>query len=114
MPLSEKIKKKACPSEIVTVLGDTYLVTGKSLNDAAAITAKARQKDGKLNGEKLDRMLLEACVSDPEDKSTMTADEWGQAPRAITGPLMTVIMSLCGFDREDLERSPKDSSSTAS
>lgn len=114
MSLSEKLKKKACKSERVTVDGDVFVVTGKSLNDTAAIMAKARKANGTLNGDKLDRLLLEACVTDPDDGSNMPADEWGGVSRHITGPLMATIMSVCGMDKDDFQRDPKDSDSTES
>ncbi len=114
MSLSEKLRNKKCPVERVTVDGMVFSVSGRSLNATAAITAKARKKDGVLQGDKLDRLLLEACVSDPDDGSIMTAEEWGDVPRAITGPLMTVILSLCGLDQEDVQRDPKNSGSIES
>lgn len=114
MSLSEKLKKKACKSERVTIDGDCFIVTGKSLNDTSAIMAKARKANGTLNADKLDRLLLEACVSDPDDGSSMPADEWGGVSRHITGPLMATIMSVCGMDKDDFQRDPKDSGSTES
>lgn len=114
MSLSEKLLKKKCPVEKVTVDGIDFLVTGKSLNDTAALTAKCRSAKGVLDGDKLDRELLAACVSDADGVSDMTPQQWGEVPRAITGPLMTVILSLCGLDKDDIKRSPKDSDSTES
>lgn len=114
MSLSEKLLKKKCPSERVTVDGMEFIVTGKSLNDTAAITAKCRNAKGVLNGDMMDRELLAACVTDSDGVSDMTPAQWGQVPRAVTGPLMTVVLNLCGLDREDVKRSPKDSDSTES
>lgn len=115
MSLKEKLKLKKCPVERVTIDGETYIVTGLSLNATAKLTASCRNAStGKLNGDKLDRTLLEACVSDPDDGSTMTADEWGEVPRSITGPLVSVILNLCGLDKDDIQRDPKDSGSTKS
>lgn len=112
MSLSDRLKKRSCPSEVVTIDGERFRVTGLSLNATAAITAKSRKKDGKLDGEKMDRLLLEACVSDTDDGSSLTAEEWGQQPRAFTGPLMSEVMRLCGMDKDDIDRDPKDSGST--
>jgi len=114
MSLSERLKKKACKSERVTIDGEAYIVTGKSLNDTAAIMAKARKANGTLNGEKFDKEILAACVSDADGVSDMSAEQWGQVPRSITGPLVSVIFNLCGLDKEDVQRSPKDSGSTES
>lgn len=111
--LREKLKLKKCPVERVTIDGEVYIVTGLSLNATAKLTANCRSAStGKLNGDKLDRVLLEACVTDPEDGSALTADEWGDVPRSITGPLVSVILNLCGLDKEDIQRDPKDSGST--
>lgn len=114
MSLSEKLKKIPCKSERVTIDDAVFVVTGKSLNDTAAIMAKARKANGTLNGDKLDRLLLEACVTDPDDGSTMPEKEWGGISRHVTGPLMATIMSVCGMDKDDFQRDPKDSGLTES
>lgn len=108
MSVFEQLKKKPQKSEYVTIDGLKFLVTGKSLNDASKIAAKARKQNGMLDGDKLDRLLLEACVSDPETGQGMSADEWGSAERYTTGPLVSVCLSLCGFDKDDIQRDPKD------
>jgi hypothetical protein len=57
--------------------------------------------------------MLEACVADAEDGSKLTAAEWSEAPSHITGPIMSIVMSVCGMDKDDLKRDdPKASSST--
>lgn len=114
MSLSEKLLKRKCPSERVTIDGIEFIVTGKSLNDTAALNAKCRSSKGVLDGDKLDRELLAACVADADGVSDMTPQQWGEVPRSITGPLMTVVLNLCGLDRDDVKRSPKDSDSTES
>lgn len=114
MKLFDKIKKAPCKSELVTIDGDQFQVTGKTLNDTGAMMANARKKNGRLDGDLLDRLLLEACVSDPATGETMSADEWGCVPRTITGPLMKVCLDLCGLDDEDIQRDPKDTGSTES
>ena len=111
MNLSERLKKKTCKVESVVVDGDRYLVTGKSKLDRAKLYAAARKKDGLLDVDKLETSMLVACVSG-EDGSTATADEWNGAPSHITGPLLTAVMSVCGMDKDDLQRDPKDSGST--
>lgn len=112
--LREKLKLKKCPSRRVTVEGETFVVTGLSLAAVGRLTASCRNSVGKLNGERLDAVLLAACVSDPDDGSTMTAEEWPEIPRAITGPLMSVVMKLCGLDKDDVQLGPNDSGSTES
>lgn len=112
--LTEELLKIECKVEVVTIGTLSFVVTGKSLNDGGAIMAKARKANGTLNGDKLDRLLLESCVSHPVDGSKTSADDWGRMPRHITGPLMATIMSVCGMDKDDFQRDPKDSDSTES
>mgnify|MGYP000971197734 CR=1 FL=1 len=114
MSLKAKLQKRKCPSEQVTIAGEKFTVTGKSLNDVSAVMAKCRNAKGTLNGDKLDRELLSSCVADEDGTTDMTPDDWGGVPRQITGPLMKVILSLCGLDSEDIQRDPKDSDSTQS
>lgn len=114
MSLSEKLLKRECPKETVTVDGLDFIVRGLSLNDTAALMAKCRSAKGVLDGDKIDRELLAACVSDVDGSNDMTSKQWGEVPRAITGPLLSVVLNLCGLDKEDVKRSPKDSGSTES
>jgi len=113
MSLSEKLKKKSVKSESVIVDGDTYVVTGKSRRDRAVLMQRSRKKDGALNTDKLESLMLEACVADA-DGSTATAADWDAAPSHITGPLISKIMSVCGMDKDDFEADPKDCDSTES
>lgn len=111
MSLSEKLKKVELKSEIVSVQGIRFKCCGKSLLDGGEISAKASRKKIKRPGY-LDACWLEACVEDPDDGSTMTAEQWMGQPKAITGPLISVVMQLNGLDDEDLDRDPKDSGTT--
>ncbi len=114
MSLKAKLQKRKCPSELVRVADCEFTVTGKSLNDVAAMFAKCRNAKGTINGDKLDRELLAACVADADGTSDMTAEDWGNVPRQITGPLVKVIINLCGIDTDDIQRDPKDLDSTQS
>lgn len=113
MTLAEQLKKKPCKVERVTIDGMLFVVTGKTKTERSEMAAKCRTKNGTFQGDKFDNMALELCVA-MEDGSTLTADEWGGIPAHITGPLMSVVLEVCGFDKDDVQRDPKDSDSTAS
>lgn len=112
MSLSDKLKKITCQSETVTVDGIRFKCSGKSLLDGGEISAKASRKKTKRAGY-LDACWLAECVEDADDGSKLTADEWMNQSKHITGPLITVVMQLNGLDNDDLERDPKDSGTTA-
>jgi hypothetical protein len=114
MSLSEKLKLKTCQTQTIEVDGDQYNVTGKTKRERGALFAQARKKNGVVDGDKLESLLLVACVSDASDGSTATAEEWNAAPSHITGPLVNAIMIVCGMDKDDLGTSPKDSDSIES
>ena len=111
MNLAERLKSKSVRSETVVVDGDQYSVKGKSKAERGRLFARSRKKDGSIDSDKLEAILLEACVTS-DDGSTATVEEWNLAPAHITGPLVAVIMSVCGLDKDDLD--PKDSDSTES
>lgn len=111
MSVFDELRKSTCPSELVTVRGKTFCVTGLSLNASGALAAKCRKSNGLLEGDKLDRAILEACVTDPQTGERFTSKEWGESPRAYTGPLSKVALDLSGFDESDIQRDPKDSGS---
>jgi hypothetical protein len=113
MSLAEQLKKKAVATSNVKVDGMEFVVTGKSKADRSKLMATHRKKDGKLDGDKFDSAALESCVS-MADGSTLTASEWDGIPSHITGPLMSEVMKVCGFDNDDIERSPKACDSTGS
>jgi hypothetical protein len=117
MSLAEELLKIAVPSESVTVQGREFIVTGKSLNDKAALLASCRRKDGTLNGDKFDRAVLTECVVVAADKSTLTPEQWGSVSSHITAPLVSSAISILGFDEDDIQRvrqDPKSSGSTES
>lgn len=111
MSLTEKLSKLQTPTEVVATQGIKFRCCGKSLLDGGEISAKAAKRKTKRAGY-LDACWLEACVEDADDGSKLTADQWMQQPRSLTGPLISVVMRLNGLDDEDLERDPKDSGTT--
>lgn len=114
MSLAEALRAKQCRSERIEVDGIAFLVNGKTKRERGALFARARDKNGNINSEKLESILLEACVCDANDRSTVPANEWESVPSHITAPLIAEIMRVCGLDKEDLQKDPKDSDSTAS
>lgn len=113
MTLAEQLLKKPCKVETVTIDGMTFIVTGKSKTERSEMAAKARTKTGAFVGDKFDAIALESCVK-LSDESTLTATQWESVSAHITGPLMSVVLNVCGFDKDDIQRSPKDSDSTES
>ncbi len=115
MSLLDRIKKIEAPESRVTVDGIKYLCVGKSGLDASniATSAEATNKKRKSQGLKklsLDYFYLAECVS--SDGETLSAEEWSQVPRKHTAPLVVEVMRLNGLDDEDIERDPKESSTT--
>ncbi len=113
MTLAEQLKKKPVAKSNVKLDGFEFVVTGKSKADRAKLMADHRKKDGKLDGDKFDSAALAACVS-MTDGSSLSASDWDGVASHITGPLMTEVMKVCGFDNDDIERSPKVCDSTES
>ena len=111
MSMADELKKRAVKVDNVTIDGLEFVVTGLSRADRSALMAKHRNKDGTLNGSKFDSHALSERVA-MKDGSTLTAAEWDATPAHISGPLMAVVMNVCGFDKDDIQRDPKDSDST--
>lgn len=107
MTLSERLKLKQCKNESVTVDGDVYVVRGMSKRERGKLFAQARKKDGTINTDLLEAILLEYCVSD-DTGSKATRMEWDVVPSHITGPLVAKIMEVCGLDKDDLEKDEDD------
>ena len=101
MSLAEKLKKKQCNSKVVEVDGLQFKVTGLSMLARGEAVAAARNKKGSLDTHLLDRILLERCVADAEDGSTMTADEWAGVPSHIGKALLTVVFELVDASEVD-------------
>jgi hypothetical protein len=117
MSLAEELLKIPVLSEEVTVSGREFVVTGKSLGDKAALLASCRRKDGTLNGDLFDQTLLAECVKLKADNSTLTGEQWAKVGSNITSPLIASVISLLGFDEDDIKRvrrDPKGSDSTQS
>lgn len=117
MSLLDRIKKIETPESVVTVDGIKYRLTGKSGLDASGIatTAEVTNKKRKAAGQKrlgLDYFYLAECCCDAESGETLTPEEWAAAPRKHTSPLVVEVMRLNGLDDEDIERDPKESSTT--
>ena len=112
MSLADELKKRPVKVDRVTIDGIEFVVTGKSKTDRAALMAANRRKNGTLDGDKFDSHALASCVA-MADGSVLTASEWEGISSHITGPLMAVVMSVCGFDKDDIQRrDPNDSDST--
>lgn len=112
MSLAEKLRTATCPKETVSVSGLSFTVSGLSIAAVGKLTAKFRRKDGSLDGNSLDLALLSECVCDADDASKATPSEWRDVPRAITGPLMKVVLRLNGLDGDDID--PKGGEPTES
>ena len=111
MSLAEELKKRSVKVDRVTIDGFEFVVTGLSRADRSALMAKHRRKDGTLDGNKFDSHALSERVA-MADGSVLTPAEWDATPAHISGPLMAVVMNVCGFDKDDIQRDPKDSDST--
>ena len=114
MSLSDILKKKTVKVERVTIDEVEFVVTGKTKSERAALMASNRRKNGTLDGDKFDSQALADCVTLAEDGTRSPASDWDIASSHITGPLTAVVMSVCGFDKDDIQRDPKDSDSTES
>lgn len=112
MSLAEKLKAATCPVETIETGGMRFKVKGLSIAAVGKLTAKYRRKDGSLDGNNLDLALLSECVRDADDDSQAQPSEWRDVPRAITGPLMKVVLRLNGLDGDDID--PKGGEPTES
>lgn len=115
--LRERLKAKTIASESVIVDGDSYQVRGLTKLARGKLFAKSRKKDGSVNTDMLEGLLLTACVCDPETQQPLFQEseirEWDSVPSHVTGPLVAAVMQVCGLDKQDLS-DPKDSDSTES
>lgn len=111
MSLRDRLKEKSTLTELVEVGGESFELRGMTKRARGALFAKSRRKDGSVDGDKLEALLLSACVCDPESHQPVygeaEAREWDSVSSHITGPLMTGVMRVCGMDKTDL--GPKDS-----
>jgi hypothetical protein len=115
MSLLAKLKEKQVRTETIEVDGDKFELRGLSKLERSKVFASARNsKSGKMDNDKLESLLLSACVFEPGG-GAVTSDwkEWSGLPSHITGPLVAGVMRVCGLDQQDLG-DPKDSDSTES
>lgn len=109
MSLAEKIKRKERRSEVVEVQGVKFRITGKGTLGKSEVFANIRKH--KLN---IDCAFLAAYVTDAETGEPCTYEDWCNADEDISGPLVSVVMSVAGLDKDDLKRDPNASSTTES
>lgn len=114
MSLKDRVLAKKPKTETVTVDGDDFLIVGKSKRDRGALFAKARKRDGQIDGDRLESVMLTACVCDPETKEPLFDDfkAWDLVDSGVVGPLLSHVMRICGMDKQDLD--PKGCDSTES
>lgn len=117
MSLLDKIKKIEVPESVITVDGIKYRITGKSGLDASAIGAASeatnkKRKSAGLSRMSMDYFYLADCVSEHESGETLTPEQWATVPRKHTAPIVVEVMRLNGLDDEDVQRDPKESSTT--
>ncbi len=101
-------------TETIVLDGDKYVVKGTRKTRRAELLEQSRGKNEKANYDKFENLLLEECVEDEAGNFILSADEWGQAPSHITGPLVSVIMRVNGMDKQDLGKEQSDTSETQS
>lgn len=113
MSLAEQLLRKPIEKRTVKIAGHEFIITGKGKAERARLMAQNRGKDGKLHSDAFDSVMLAECVRFADD-SFLTASQWDAVDSYITGPLQSEVYNLCGFDKDDIERSPKASDSTES
>lgn len=117
MSLMQKLQEKKVLVETVEIDGDKFEVRGLSKLARSKVFAEARSKSGKVNSDKLESLLLCACVLDAATGEAICEpakwQEWESIPSHVTAPLVAAVMKVCGLDRQDLG-DPKDSDSTES
>lgn len=107
MSLAEKIKRKERRSEVVEVQGVKFRITGKGTLGKSEVFADIRKR--KLN---MDAAFLAAYVTEAETGEAASYEDWCNSDEDISGPLVAVVMSVAGLDKDDLKRDPNDSSTT--
>lgn len=117
MGLLDKISKVTMPQSVVTVDGIKYKVTGLSGLDSSALITDAERENKKrkqagLKKLSLDYFYLASCVSESESGESLTPEQWANVPRKHTSPLVVEVMAQNGLDDQDVQRDPKESSTT--
>jgi hypothetical protein len=114
MSLREKLLAAQPKTETFVIDGDKYVVSGCRKTRRAELLEQSRGKNEKANYDKFENLLLEECVTDEGVNFLLSADEWGNAPSHISGPLVSVIMRVNGMDKQDLGKEQSDTSETQS
>ena len=116
MSLRERLLKKIPPETVLTISGEKFLVKGLSRSRRADVLASHRKNDGKIDGPKLEGVLMSLCVCDPDSGCAIFNEDewqsWDSLPAAITGPLVAEIMRTSGMDDDDVGREVKNSDTT--
>ena len=116
MSLKDRVLQRKPLSEPVTIAGESFLIVGKTRRERGAIFARCRKKDGSVDGDRLEAMLLAECVHDPETGqpifSVAEYRAWDDVDSGLTGPLLAEVMRVLGMDKQDI--GPKGSDSTES
>ena len=114
MSLKEWITTQPVKVEQFEIDGQKFEARGLKKSQRGVLFAEARKADGSVNGDKLEDLILTACIFDPETQAPVfteaEAREWRKVPAHITGPAFAKAMSVCGMDKQDVG-SPKDSDS---
>lgn len=118
MSLRERLEAKPLQESFLTVRGEKFLVGELDGATRARLLADCRSKSGKLDSQKLEGVLLSACVKDPDDGLNLySVDEWEKWDKlgsGFRGPLMAEVMRLNGLDDDDVGRELKNSDTTTS
>ena len=112
--LKSRLEAMRPPESRITVMGETFVVSGMSRSERSRMFADHRKKDGSVDGPSLEGALLCRCVCDA-DGCPVCSDSpswWDNLPAAITAPLIQEIMRMNGMDDEDVGREAKNSEAT--
>ena len=114
MSLKDKLKAAKPRIKPVTIDGDTFSVVGLGRIQKNDIVSKS-QKNGKIDNENLEALLLAACVCDPASGNPLMPDpaEW-DVPSHIAGPLVKACIEVCGFDDDEASQLAKKLEETQS
>lgn len=114
MSLREKLLSKTPKSETVEIEDMVFHVIGLTKSERAKTFAECRKKDGKLDTDRLEDVLLESCVRDTDGSVVCNAEEWLNMPAFITGPLVASVIRVNGMDGDDLGKGKSDTGETTS
>lgn len=115
--LRERLEAKSLERTVLTVRGERFCIAELSRSERSRLIASTRDKTGKSNNDKLEGVLLSACVLDDTEQTIYSSDEWQKwdaLGAGITGPLFAEVMRLNGLDNDDVGREVKNSDTTES